>query len=391
MNGLEVLIAGGGIGGLAAAIALRNAGNKVQVFERAPKITEVGAGLSLWANATRALEQLGLGRAVEELSTPSMSGGTFTWDGRLLVGMTNEVLDKRFPRAVIVFHRADLIEALERELGSGVIRCGAGCTGFEQDAHGVTITLEGGERVKGDLLVGADGIKSVVRRTLGRPSELRYAGYTAWRGVVRLDRSGLPSDGSFWGLYIGRGAQVGIVPVSGGRVYWFATANVPAGERSGPNGHHGDLAKALEGWAEPIHRIIRATPEEAVLRNDIFDLEPIRDWSEGRVTLLGDAAHATTPNMGQGACMALEDAVVLARSLSEASDIPEGLRRYAARRAPRTNRVVSQSRSIGRVLQLQNPLLCWLRDRALSMVPIERQLESFAWLLEYDGLRDAQS
>jgi FAD-dependent urate hydroxylase len=252
----------------------------------------------------------------------------------------------------------------------------------------VTIVLASGERVRGDVLIGADGIHSVVRRGLGHPCLPRYAGYTAWRGVTWLEQSGLAPEQPFWGVYIGRGAQVGLAPMSEGRVYWFATANTEADGHVGPGGHRADLEQKFGTWAEPVLRILTATPEEAILRNDIVDLPPLRAWGGGCVTLLGDAAHATTPNMGQGACMALEDAVVLARSLSEAAHVSSALRRYEARRVTRTRRVVRQSWTLGRIFQLESPLLCWLRDRMLSLVSPERQLEAMAWLLDYDGTRD---
>ncbi|HEV8044616.1 MAG TPA: FAD-dependent monooxygenase, partial [Rubrobacter sp.] len=164
-----------------------------------------------------------------------------------------------------------------------------------------------------------------------------------------------------------------------GRVYWFATRNAPEGEDDGPAGSRAALLGAFCGWHEPVEVLIRATDEDAILRTDIYDRDPLgKTWGAGRATLLGDAAHPMTPNLGQGACQTIEDAVVLARRLrafresGEAGDTAGALRRYEVLRADRTAAIVRRSRRIGTVGQLENRFLCWLRDRTLKMVPAER-------------------
>jgi len=380
----KILVVGGGIGGCATALALQQKGFTVEVFEKSPSLQEVGAGLSLWPNATQVLRLLGLGESVEALAGPMVEGGIYTSKGQRLAGNSVKIFSEYYDDPMIVVHRAELLHALVTALGSGVVRTDAACDGFTQDSEGVTLRLQNGEEVRGDLLIGADGIHSVVRKGLGLPTQIRYAGYTAWRGVMELSASGLKPEEDFWGFYLGGGKQVGITGLSEGRVYWFATENTQAGGKSGPDGHKADVLRLYKDWPEAVLRIIEATPEEAVLRNDIIDRKPIKRWSEGRVVLLGDAAHATTPNMGQGACMALEDALVLAQLLAHHTELPAALSAYESQRVPRANKIIMQSWWTGKLFQLSNPFLCWVRNQFLLRAPIEKRVKQLDWLIGKD-------
>jgi 2-polyprenyl-6-methoxyphenol hydroxylase-like FAD-dependent oxidoreductase len=191
----------------------------------------------------------------------------------------------------------------------------------------------------------------------GRP---RYAGYTCWRGLAEFEGEALPVGLGFeaWG----RGARFAVQHCGPGRVFWYATRNAPEGSSDGPHGRKKDVIDTFAGWHEPIPTVIAATDGGAILKNDITDRKPIRHWGRERVTLLGDAAHPTTPNFGQGACQAIEDAAVLADCLTGASDIPAALRSYEACRRDRTAFITKASRRLGAVAQWENPFLCWLRD-----------------------------
>jgi 2-polyprenyl-6-methoxyphenol hydroxylase-like FAD-dependent oxidoreductase len=262
-------------------------------------------------------------------------------------------------------HRADLQARLADAAGRDHIRLGVTCVGFEADADSVTARFADGREERGDLLVGADGLRSAVRRQLLGDEKPRYAGYTAWRGVALIDRPEVPLGSTF--LATGRGAQVGMLPIGMGRTYWFATANVPEGESDPPGGHRAALLARFRDWYPAFPAAVEATAEEAILRNDIVDRPPVTNWGTGRVTLLGDAAHPTTPNLGQGACMALEDAVVLARCLEAIADVPAGLRAYELARQPRTAMVTNQSWQVGKLLALESGFWCWVRDRGLGL------------------------
>ncbi|GAB4189430.1 MAG: NAD(P)/FAD-dependent oxidoreductase [Roseiflexaceae bacterium] len=376
---MDAIVVGGGIGGMAAAIALRQAGIDAVVYERAAELREVGAGLSLWPNAIRALDHLGAGAAVRAISAPQLGGGIQTSAGRVLTHADDEVLARRLGGPTVILHRAELLAVLADRLGHGLIHTGAELTNLAQDERGVTAGFADGRSARADLLIGADGLRSAVRRLLFDDRPPRYSGYTSWRGVVALPHTPdlLARAGELWGC----GARFGLVPMSGGRIYWFAVANTPAGQTDGPRGRKQDVLDLVRGWAEPVEAVVAATDEAAILRSDIYDRPPLRHWVAGRVALLGDAAHPMTPNLGQGACQALEDAVELGRCLHTSGDVAVGLLAYQTRRRDRANAIVRQSRSVGQMAQLAHPLACRLRDALLGSLPPEAQLRQLDWIV----------
>jgi 2-polyprenyl-6-methoxyphenol hydroxylase-like FAD-dependent oxidoreductase len=224
--------------------------------------------------------------------------------------------------------------------------------------------FEDGSEVHGELLVAADGIWSQIRAQLLGANRLKYAGYTVWRGVAQYsltERIGVTS--------IGRGAQFGMFPMRANRVYWFASANAQEADVDWGIGRKSELLLRFCDWHRPIADIIKATAEESIIRTDIYDHDPLKRWSCGRVTLLGDAAHPAAPTMGQGACQAIEDAVVLAACLGETGDIQLALRRYESRRKGRTAMITLQSRRFGRMGCWKTSLACWFRDRLIGSIP----------------------
>jgi 2-polyprenyl-6-methoxyphenol hydroxylase-like FAD-dependent oxidoreductase len=287
-------------------------------------------------------------------------------------------MERRFGGGVIVLHRAELIGLLARSVGPDAIHPGHVCEGIQEDADGVTAMFAGGTLARGDALVGADGLHSVMRTWLGHKDPLCYSGYTAWRAVVPFDTSAVVA-GESWGC----GRRFGMLPVQGGRVYWFATSNAAEGMKGG--GHREQLLALFQGWHQPIEALIRATSDSAILRNDIYDRDPLQEWGRGRVTLLGDAAHPMTPNLGQGGCQAIEDALELASSLAGASDVAAGLRRYESRRIRRTASIVLTSRRLGAIGQAASPVLCGLRDLAFLLTPSGVMFRSLAPVAGYEG------
>jgi 2-polyprenyl-6-methoxyphenol hydroxylase-like FAD-dependent oxidoreductase len=372
----KALVIGGGIGGLAAAIALRQAGFDVEVFERGTETQDAGAGLSLWANAIGALDALGLSEVIASAGVPYSIGGLRSWRGDVLNTMSMEDLRRFFRVPVLVVHRAELWDALADRGGRGNLRLGCRCVAVRQEGEHVVAEFDGQFPVQGDVLVGADGLKSIVRATLHGAAPPRYAGCTAWRSVVRFDAEIRATE--TWG----EGSVFGQVPMSGGRAYWYATQNVPEGQPRGPD-EKGRLLARFRGWHAPVEALIDAADESAILCNDIYDRDPLSTWGRGRITLLGDAAHPMTPFLGQGACQALEDAVVLGRCLRESTDVPSALRAYEAARIPRANLFVRRSRLVGRIAQVEKPIAVRVRNALLRFSNPHSQARHIARMIAF--------
>lgn len=381
---MRALIVGGGVGGLTAAIALRRAGIDATVFERAGASREGGTALTLWTNAIKALGRLGLADAIEGLSEPLVRGAFRLRRGTTLAETPLAELGRKFGAPNVVIGRARLQSVLLAALDPGVVRLGAGCVGVEQDGRGVTASLADGRTECGDLLIGADGLNSTVRAQLFGAERPRYAGYTAYRAVVPCghDRQERGHGFESWG----RGVRFGLVHSGPAEVYWFAAITAPEGRGDGPAGRKGDLLSRFRGWHAPVEATIERTDEGAILHNDIYDRPPLRRWSVGRITLLGDAAHPMTPSLGQGACQAIEDAVVLAECLRAggASGVVAALGRYEERRRSRTAAITRQSRRIGSVAQWTNPAACALRDALLRIAPPGAMLKALEPLVGYE-------
>jgi 2-polyprenyl-6-methoxyphenol hydroxylase-like FAD-dependent oxidoreductase len=364
---MRILIIGGGIGGLATAIGLRLHGHEPIVFEQASQLREVGAGVSLWPNALRAADHLGIGDAIHQQAVSEGQGGMRSWDGMLLSEMDIEEFRATLGDVTVVLHRAELLALLHQALGDVPVTLSARCLTVTQDEQGVVAHFADGTQAQGDLLIGADGLRSKVRESLFGFAPPTYSGYTGWRAIIEFEHTKLTA-----GISIGRGAQVGQVPMSHNRVYWFATQNLPEGEAPLPGGDKQGLLDIFHDWHAPIPELIATIDEDALLRDDIYDRTPIREWGRERVTLLGDAAHPMTPNMGQGACQALEDAVVLTHCVGSIDDSIQALRAYEQRRMKRANTIVRQSRLLGRILQLNNTPLCWMRDAVFGSASFAR-------------------
>lgn len=378
----KAIIVGGGIGGLATAISLRRIGVDAVVFEKAGELREMGAGISLWINAMKALEKLGLADAIRAAGREEIGGTIRLSGGETLTEIPAGALEERFGRNVVL-QRPDLQRVLLAALNNagGAVQLDAGCSSFRQDGSGVKALFTGGHEERGDLLIGADGLNSVIRKQLFGDKEPRYAGFTAWRSLADLE-NGWDGDGfEAWG----RGAIFGLVGLGRGRFYWYATKNAPENQPDAPEGRKAELLRRFGSWHEPVPSVIRATEEAEILRNDVYDREPLKEWGEGRVTLLGDAAHPMAPNLGQGACQAIEDAVVLAECVRRGNeDVPAALRLYEERRKARTAGVVRRSRLLGMAGQLENPLLCTLRNAAARAMPLRLQLRQLDPILGYE-------
>jgi len=348
---MRVVIIGAGIGGLAAAVALRRIGAETLTLERVADIREVGAGLSIWSNGVNALRELGVAGKVMASASVIERNVARTRSGGLVVESRLSDISRSAGAPSLCLHRAVLQRILLDALPPDSVRTGSRCTSFQDS----TAVLESGERIEADALVGADGLSSLIRAELHGSEPPRYAGYTCWRAI--RPAAGTVPDGTAL-LVAGGGAQFGAWPCGEGQIYWFLTKNAPRGTKL----TKADAQEMCSDWAAPVPDIIEGTPATAILQNDIMDRPPLRWWGRGCVTLLGDAAHACTPNLGQGACQGLEDAVVLARCLKEVQPVEAALREYERLRIPRTAAVVRDSWVSGRLMQMEQPALEILRD-----------------------------
>jgi 2-polyprenyl-6-methoxyphenol hydroxylase-like FAD-dependent oxidoreductase len=374
--GDEILIIGAGIGGLTLAHALTLHGFRCEIFERSPELRSAGAGLMIQTAAMLALRRIGLDARVAAAGEELQVGWTTTDRGKPLGRTSFKFLKEELGVPTVALHRARLQTALLEAVPDDRLHLGRILTGFENDATSVTAKFEDGTRARGALLVGADGLRSVVRRQMLGDQPLRYAGYTTWRGIARRDEaSARHVVAEIWGS----GARFGFAGIGHGETYWFAVLDAPPGAT---DPHPLDTVKRhFSHFAAPVPALLAATPPDHVLRTDIHDRPPAATWTSGRVTLLGDAAHPTTPNLGQGGCMAIEDAVILADTLAHATSFTEAFASYETQRLPRTTAIVNASRRFGQVAQWRNPVAVWLRNTLIGLTPeraVRRQLRNNA-------------
>jgi 2-polyprenyl-6-methoxyphenol hydroxylase-like FAD-dependent oxidoreductase len=358
----SVLIVGGGLGGMATAAALHRIGVEAHVYEQSDALREVGAGLSVWPNASRVLQELGvLGQAT------ARSGEIRRLEVRDPVGrlLSAVMAPGRMSMPSLCIHRADLLALLVSLVPSDCVHLGKRFEMMHESADCVTVRFEDGSEAVGDVLVGADGLFSKVRTALFGRRQPTYRGCHAWRGLADAELDLGTTVIEFWGA----GRRFGVEPLGPGRVFWYATENAPEGTIGDRQSWKPRLGRLFADWDERVLDAIDATPPEALLCHDLYDRPARARWGRRRITLLGDAAHPTTPYLGQGACMALEDSLVLARCVGRYGASPSALRRYKCERLLRTAAVTWQSRQIGRLGQCQHPLIVALRDWVVRLTP----------------------
>ena len=359
MNRLRIIVAGGGIGGLAAALGLLRAGHRVRVCERAQQLAEVGAGLTITPNAAHVLHMLGVWEKVRERAV-------FPATGAVCDGVTGKVLSVRkygdhvtreFGAEYLQIHRADLHQALldgVRAMDAEAVSLGDEFVALEENtpARVCGRFLRSG-RLEGDLLVGADGLRSEVRASLFGPESPSFAGYVAYRGLVPAERlapsllehascMSLGPRNLFLRYLVSAGSLLNMVCIGRSDAWAQESWSVPA--------TRDELLDLLQGWHADILAIVAAVPADSLFKWGVFDRSALPSWHAGRVVLLGDAAHPMQPFLGQGAVMALEDAAILTRALAPGEDVPVSLSRYEAARLPRANDIMSRSADNGRRL-----------------------------------------
>lgn len=376
MTTKKIAIVGAGIGGLTLAISLQRKGFDVTVYESAPEIKAIGAGLTLAANAVKALMEIGIGDEV--LQAGKIMKALYIKDqkGAILAHADSEKLSAKL--GVInsfTIHRADLHRILLGQLAPGTVQLNKNCVDFVQSPEQVTLLFRDGSQTVADYLIACDGIHSVIRKKLLPESQPRYAGYTCWRAVIDELPSGLDRNETIetWG----QGSRFGIVPLTENRLYWFACINAKQNDPVMRSFQIPSLLVYFSNFHSPVSDILKKTNPEQLIWSDISDLKPIKKFAFGNIVLMGDAAHATTPNMGQGACMAIEDAAVLSNCLEQYETGEEAFQKFEHKRISRTTKIVNTSRTLGNVAQWENPLLTKVRNAMLRLTPpsvTEKQL-----------------
>lgn len=365
---MKAIVIGAGIAGLAAAKGLQRIGWKVEVYEQAAELKPLGAGLVLSANALKALRVLGLLQGVLKAGQPLNSFKILNQRGKVLANTNHLLLSEDLGiQSCISIHRGDLQQQLLEELLPLQPKLGKRCKALVQDDKGVRVSFEDGTSDWADLIIACDGLHSVVRQLVAPDAKKRYAGYTCWRGIAQGYPAGLSPEQATesWGS----GDRFGIVPLKKGRVYWFACLNAPEPQDAKMKAFDlPALQKQFSGYHQPVQELLKNTPAEALVWNDIVDLDPLPTYTYNRVVLVGDAAHATTPNMGQGACQALEGTAVLMAQLAKLP-LQEALQAYDRLRVGRASGIVAQSWQLGKIAHLSNPLGVWLRDKLFPLIP----------------------
>lgn len=374
---MQAVIVGAGIGGLAAGLALSKIGWQIKVYERAPEIRTAGTGLIIWNNALQALERLGVKDEFQNQSYLTHAS-LFDQHGSLIVD------GQKLPdslRSLWVVHRSDLLAILSAKLEAHRITFNANCVRCEPKGDHALVHISDGRSVEADLVIAADGLHSRLRAGFGHADQPVYAGYTAWRAIIDYDSNKIV-PGEFWGPH----GRFGFVPMTKQRVLWFATKNALEGTHS-PDGEKQETLRTFGTWHSSIAPLIHATDESAIIRNDVYDRAPITNWVKGRAALLGDAAHAMTPVLGQGACQALEDAVVLGACLQKTSDVEKALYEYQNYRVQRANFFVKYARIVGKLGQLRSQPFLTMRNMALTLSGIANgQMNSLDKLVSAPGV-----
>lgn len=342
---MNVVIIGAGMGGLTTGIALKKFGHQVRIFEQTEKILPVGAAISLWSNGVKCLNYLGLtdkiaklGGQMDDLAyVDGLTGDVMTQFS--LLPLIEEVGQRPYPVA-----RADLQNMLMDEFGRDQIYLGKNMVSLEDKADYVEVHFADGSSTQADLLIGADGTHSLTRTyVLGQQVQRRYAGYVNWNGLVEISEDLAPAQQ--WTTYVGEGKRASLMPVADGKFYFFLDVPLPAGLDNNRDEYKKLLKQCFVDWCQPVQQLIERLDPQKTNRVEIHDIEPFTQFYKGRVVILGDAAHSTTPDIGQGGCQAMEDAIYLARSLQiNTLGLEDALRRYQNKRNERANELVLRAR-----------------------------------------------
>ena len=344
MDKLKVVIIGAGMGGLATGIALRQVGYEVEIYDRVSELRPAGAGISLWSNGVKVLNRLGLGKEIAAIGGQMDRVAYYSHIGEKLTDFSLASLIDRVGQRPYPVARTDLQQMLLDVFGAENVQLNSKCIAVEQDTNSVTAIFADGRQATGDVLIAADGTHSFIRTyVLGHAVERRYVGYVNWNGLVPASDDLAPKDS--WVIYVGEHQRASMMPVGGDRFYFFFDVPLPKGTVSKPETYREELAGSFKDWAAPVQTLIQRLDPLKTNRVEIHDIEPLETLVRGRVALLGDAGHSTAPDLGQGGCQAMEDALVLTTYLQTTNlSVEDALKRYEAARKYRVADIILGAR-----------------------------------------------
>jgi 2-polyprenyl-6-methoxyphenol hydroxylase-like FAD-dependent oxidoreductase len=353
----KIAIIGGGIAGLTFARCLTTKEYDIHIFEKKEHFGEIGAAISVFPNALCVMDKIGLLQDILESSGQFKTVYLKTDKGT--------ILSKTEPKSdypVICIHRADLHRILSYNIEANLYTNYSLFKLSHLESGQVKVDFENGENMLFDAVIGADGIHSIVRQHIIKDGKPIYRGYSIWRGIVKTN-----FDVGYASETFGNGQRVGIVPIKDGVYGWWATCNEAYLQDDGPEGTKEKLNRLFGNWHYPVSELMNNS--ETILKNSLVDRIPQKGWTVGNATLIGDAAHPTTPNLGQGGCMAIEGAYVLAKSIQKYGLTPKAFDRYEELQFPRSKNIINESLKLGRMGQLTNPVLIGLRNFAFKAMP----------------------
>lgn len=361
----EFAIIGGGVAGLSAAIGLQSIGKEFTLFEQSSLLKGIGAGFGLAANAMQALDYLGIKDDVEKIGQHVSNYNILDQYGNILLAPNTEALSEHYQQDNFTIHRADLHEYLLSKIPSDKVILNNRAIRFDQNKGSICIYFEDGSQHVCKYLIIADGVKSPLRQQLLPSSTARYSGYTCWRATIDNTEIKLDKGSETWG----KNGRFGMTPLIRNRIYWYACVNSKPNNEKYKNYTLNDLKNHFGKYHAPIPQILEGTKNKDLIWNDIIDIKPLKHLAYDNILLIGDAGHATTPNMGQGACQALEDVAVLIDELKSKSNVQDAFKSLEKRRLSRTKYITDTSKFIGEVAQWENPMMIFLRNSILKILP----------------------
>lgn len=379
----KFLIAGAGIAGLTLAKALQDLNYEYEIFEASADVRGIGAGFGLASNAMKAFEILGLAEEVIPLGHMLEDFEIQDWQEKTILKADTEKLRKSYNTENFAIHRADLHRFLISKIDASKIHTSKKVRLFEQSFEKVILHFDDGTSTEGDYLIASDGINSAIRQQLLKQATPRYAGYVCWRAIVEDKAFDSKKSIETWGP----NGRFGLTPLINKQIYWYACVNAPLNSDI-YNYTLNDIKNQFKDYSGQIRSTLQKTDPNNVITTPVMDIKPISNYAFNRVLLIGDAAHATTPNMGQGACMAVEDVCVLYDELTKKdTDILLAFEHYNLRRLKRTHYIIDTSRLAGKVAQIDNKFLIGIRNFAFRNLPNSIMQSPLDDLLEEDFMK----